>query len=226
LNAEIVGCVKAKCFLSGIPEVKLGFNDKVHRMEDVHFHQCVRATRFEEEQFVSIIPPDGEVDLMSYRYCYDSRPLIWVDLSTHRHKGSRVVYQVKAKSNYKNRWAANEVEIEIHVPPDADSPQFEAEMGKVVYVPDKDIFIWKIKRFPGQQEYFMRAQFGMPSIPAEEPLNKVPIKIRFEIPSLTASGLHVRFCRIVERIGYAALPWVRYLTSQGDYQIRTAADSC
>jgi AP-1 complex subunit mu len=42
----------------------------------------------------------------------------------------------------------------------------------------------------------------------------------FEIPYHAASGMHVRYLKIVERSGYAALPWVRYVTQQGDYLIR------
>jgi AP-1 complex subunit mu len=70
-----------KCFLSGMPDVRLGLNDKVLfenlgrevskgksvEMEDVKFHQCVRLSRFESDRTISFIPPDGEFELMSYR---------------------------------------------------------------------------------------------------------------------------------------------------------------
>jgi len=235
LRSEVVGSIKAKSFLSGMPELKLGLNDKVLmeqsgrsnrgqavEMEDVRFHQCVRLSNFERDRTISFIPPDGEFELMSYRQNTDVRPLIWVELSTHRFKGSRVEYQVKAKSNFKRRSTANGVEIEIPVPPDADSPMFKTDIGKVEYLPDKDVFIWKIKQFPGQKEFLMRAHFGLPSIDAEEPIrNKAPISVRFEIPYFTVSGIQVRYLKIVEKSGYQALPWVRYITQHGDYQIRT-----
>jgi AP-1 complex subunit mu len=35
------------------------------------------------------------------------------------------------------------------------------------------------------------------------------------------SGIQVRYLKIMERSGYQALPWVRYITQNGDYQIRT-----
>uniref|UniRef100_A0A915E8A6 MHD domain-containing protein n=1 Tax=Ditylenchus dipsaci TaxID=166011 RepID=A0A915E8A6_9BILA len=46
------------------------------------------------------------------------------------------------------------------------------------------------------------------------------IKIRFEIPYFTTSGIQVRYLKIIEKSGYQALPWVRYITQNGDYQLR------
>lgn len=80
LRSEILGAIKMKCYLSGMPELRLGLNDKVMfestgrttrgkaiEMEDVKFHQCVRLSRFENDRTISFIPPDGEFELMSYR---------------------------------------------------------------------------------------------------------------------------------------------------------------
>ena len=68
-----------RVYLSGMPELRLGLNDKVLfestgrgksksvELEDVKFHQCVRLSRFENDRTISFIPPDGEFELMSYR---------------------------------------------------------------------------------------------------------------------------------------------------------------
>src|SRR6186713_2474266 len=69
LRSEILGAVKMKCYLSGMPELRLGLNDKVMfettgrttrgkaiEMEDVKFHQCVRLSRFENDRTISFIP--------------------------------------------------------------------------------------------------------------------------------------------------------------------------
>ena len=47
-----------------------------------------------------------------------------------------------------------------------------------------------------------------------------PINIKFEIPYFTVSGIQVRYLKVVEKSGYQALPWVRYITKNGDYQLR------
>jgi AP-1 complex subunit mu len=79
LRSEIVGAIKMRVYLSGMPELRLGLNDKVLfestgrgkskyvELEDVKFHQCVRLSRFDNDRTISFIPPDGEFELMSYR---------------------------------------------------------------------------------------------------------------------------------------------------------------
>src|ERR1700722_18372567 len=67
----------------------------------------------------------------------------------------------------------------------------------------------------------MRAHFGLPSVSAEEHAGvsanaKAPIQVQFEIPYFTVSGIQVRYLKIVEKSGYQALPWVRYITQNGD----------
>ncbi|KFO24684.1 AP-1 complex subunit mu-1 [Fukomys damarensis] len=136
LRSEIVGSIKMRVFLSGMPELRLGLNDKVLfdntgrgksksvELEDVKFHQCVRLSRFENDRTISFIPPDGEFELMSYR------------LNTH------------AKSQFKRRSTANNVEIHIPVPNDADSPKFKTTVGSVKWVPENSEIVWSIKSFP------------------------------------------------------------------------------
>lgn len=235
LRSEILGALKMKSFLSGMPELKLGLNDRILmeskgvggkgkgiELEDIRFHQCVRLSRFEHDRTISFIPPDGEFDLMTYRLNTTVRPLIWIESHIERYSSSRIEYVVKARSNYKRRSMANNVEIVIQVPNDADTPNFKTTIGKVDYVPDKDCIIWRIKQFPGQKEFLMKAQFGLPSITGDNaniPM-KAPISVNFEIPYFTVSGIQVRYLKIIEKSGYQALPWVRYITQNGDYQIR------
>lgn len=239
LHSEIIGSVQMKSFLSGMPELKLGLNDKLMfeatgrsatriksvELEDMKFHQCVRLARFENDRTISFIPPDGEFELMSYRLNTQVKPLIWVEAVVEPHSHSRIEYMVKAKSQFKSRSIANNVEIIIPVPSDVDSPSFKASIGTVVYFPDRNAVVWSIKQFTGSKEFLMRAHFGLPSIAGEEGAVgedqwKAPIEVKFEIPYFTVSGLQVRYLKIIEKSGYQALPWVRYITMNGNYQLR------
>lgn len=235
LHSEIMGSIHMKSFLSGMPELKLGLNDKLMfeatgrsatriksvELEDMKFHQCVRLARFENDRTISFIPPDGEFELMSYRLNTQVKPLIWVEAVVEPHSHSRIEYMVKAKSQFKTRSIANNVEIIIPVPSDVDSPSFKASVGTVIYYPDRNAVIWSIKQFNGAKEYLMRAHFGLPSISADEKNDwKAPIEVKFEIPYFTVSGLQVRYLKIIEKSGYQALPWVRYITMNGNYQLR------
>merc|ERR1719198_2183860 len=153
LRSEIIGTLKMKSYLSGMPELKLGLNDKLLfeatgrpvakgksvEMEDIKFHQCVRLARFENDRTISFIPPDGEFELMSYRLNTHVKPLIWVEAVVDPgHSRSRIEYMIKAKSQFKSRSVANNVEIHIPVPSDVDSPSFKTSIGTVRYIPDQD----------------------------------------------------------------------------------------
>lgn len=149
LRSEILGTVKMKSFLSGMPELKLGLNDKalfdmtgrtskgkLIEMEDIKFHQCVRLNRFETERNITFIPPDGEFDLMTYRLDTHVKPLIWVECIVENFSRSKIEYLVKAKTQFKSKSIANNVEIFVSVPTDVDSPVFKSNVGTVKYVPD------------------------------------------------------------------------------------------
>lgn len=234
LRSEVVGSIRMRVYLSGMPELRLGLNDKVLfestgrgksksvELEDVKFHQCVRLSRFENDRTISFIPPDGEFELMSYRLNTHIKPLIWIESQIEKHAHSRVEIMVKAKSQFKRRSTANGVEIIIPVPQDGDSPKFKAGIGSCRYAPELSAVIWTIKSFPGGKEYLMRAHFSLPSIESDETEGKPPIQVKFEIPYFTTSGIQVRYLKIIEKSGYQALPWVRYITQNGDYQLRTS----
>lgn len=159
--------------------------------------------------------------MLFYRLSTHIKPLIWIESVIERHAHSRVEYIVKAKSQFKRRSTANNVEVVIQVPMDADSPKFKTTVGSVKYMPEQNSLIWSIKSFPGGKEYLMRAHFGLPSVENEETEGRPPIQVRFEIPYFTTSGIQVRYLKIIEKSGYQALPWVRYITQNGDYQLRT-----
>ncbi|CUS08473.1 unnamed protein product [Tuber aestivum] len=236
LRSEILGAIKMKCYLSGMPELRLGLNDKVMfestgrttrgkaiEMEDVKFHQCVRLSRFENDRTISFIPPDGEFELMSYRLNTQVKPLIWVECMVESHSGSRIEYMLKfgltayvpkAKAQFKRRSTANNVEIVVPVPDDADSPRFRTNIGTVHYAPEKSAIVWKIKQFGGGKEFLMRAELGLPSVKEAEPERKKrPISVKFEIPYFTTSGIQVRYLKIIEpKLQYPSLPWVRYIS--------------
>lgn len=250
LRSEILGAVQMKCYLSGMPELRLGLNDKVifdHQsnttgqtigdgaeggkvieMEDVKFHQCVRLSRFENDRTISFIPPDGEFELMSYRLNTSIKPLIWVDCKIINHSLSRVEIIARATSQFKKRSTANNVEICIPVPEDADSPKFKTTGGNVKWQPEKSQVVWRIKHFGGGREFSMRAELGLPSVQdadSDSSKMKRPITVNFNIPYFTTSGIQVRYLKIIEpKLQYQSYPWVRYITKSGpDYTIRLAS---
>jgi AP-1 complex subunit mu len=125
---------------------------------------------------------------------------------------------VQAKAQFKRRSTANNVEISIPVPDDADTPRFRTNIGAVHYAPEKSAIVWKIKQFGGGKEFLMRAELGLPSVKGDdehgggmtggfggsmggvrgEGKAKRPISVKFEIPYFTTSGIQVRYLKIIE----------------------------
>lgn len=234
LSSEIIGELRMNSKLSGMPELKLGLNDKqlydlqgktsrgkLVEMEDIKFHQCVRLAKFDKDRTITFIPPDGEFILMDYRMNARVKPLIMVECTIENQTKSKIEYLIKAKAQFKSKSTANNVEIMIPVPSDVDSPSFKTNIGSVVYVPEEDSMLWTIKQFSGRKEFLMRASFGFPTVSGlDREKFKSSIKVKFEIPYFTVSGIQVRYLKIVEKSGYQGLPWVRYITQNGNYQIR------
>lgn len=254
LRSEVLGAIKMNVHLSGMPELRLGLNDKVQidsgrsgsrgggassssgaggassnsrkrttiEMEDVHFHQCVKLNKFDVNHAITFVPPDGEFELMTYRLSTHVKPMIWIEAAIDSHAHSRIEYIIKAKSQFKSQSIANNVVISIPVPADVHSPKFKSAVGNVKYFPEQDQMVWTIKEFPGDREFLMRAHFELTSTSSEEDEKmKKPISVKFDIPYFTVSGMHIRYLKVVEKSGYTAMPWVRYVTKSGDYQIRT-----
>lgn len=261
---EVLGQVKIRCYLSGMPELRLGLNDKVllevrnnvftpstsasptsspaptpaasHNtntqaveLEHVKFHQCVRLARFEQDRTISFVPPDGDFELLSYHVtprdpAADLRPLFWVDCRVEKFTESTVEYTVTVRSQYKRRSAANNVVILVPVPADADTPRLKATLGTAEYAPELAAIRWSIGFFPGGKEFSLRVKMGLPVIKTAAAGSAAtlarPISLSFSIPYYTMSGIQVRYLKIVEKTGYPALPWVRYITQSGDYHFR------
>ncbi|ANB11281.1 Apm1p [Sugiyamaella lignohabitans] len=202
-------------------------------MEDVQFHQCVELEQFEKDRTISFVPPDGKFELMSYRVKeFKAKPLFLAETKIDIRSRSRVLVSVKLKSQYRKRSAAENVEVIIPVPPDADSPRFKTSFGTVVYAPELNGIVWKLKNFAGGREVSMNAELQLSSVLDSEATGtsggvtsfktNQPVQIKFDIPYLAVSGLQVRYLKVTEpNLKYPSLPWVRYLTQSGDeYSIR------
>lgn len=55
---------------------------------------------------------------------------------------------LQAKGQFKKQSVANNVEVRVPVPSDADSPKFKTSTGNAKYVPEKNLVVWTIKSFP------------------------------------------------------------------------------
>ena len=75
--------------------------------------------------------------------------------------------------------------------------------------------MWKIKAFPGGREFLLRAKFSLPSVAAEEEQRgrMPPIRVAFEIPYFTVSGIQAGPSRVLRVLGLGF--WRPWLGSAG-----------
>ena len=198
LSSEIIGCLKMRTRLTGMPELTLALSDKVafenHKggadegaassgpraargrgvnrtvdLEDVKFHQCVKLNKFEAERAITFIPPDGDFDLMQYRLTTKLKPLIHVTCTLTRRGVSRVEMQLKAKAIFKKSSTATFVDIHIPVPVDADKPTAQATAGSIKYLPENGTLLWSMKQFQGGKEFDCKCEYTLPSVRTTDP---------------------------------------------------------
>ena len=146
LRSEIIGHINMKTELSGMPNLKLGLNDKVFfevsgkttksrtiEMDHLQFHNCVDMNKFGTERTIEFIPPDGSFELMSYRLNTQLKPLIMVEVNIENQSTTKIEYNIKAKSNYRSKSVAHNVEILIPVPNDLKNPVFKVRYLIIIY---------------------------------------------------------------------------------------------
>jgi AP-1 complex subunit mu len=177
LQSQILGQIRMKCYLSGMPNVTLGLNDKAlfdikgkssyNRtvdLDDLKFHQCVDMNKFESERAIDFVPPDGEFELMSYRLDMQLKSLIWAEVKIEKVSSNKMEYTIKAKTNFKNRIIANNVDIYVPVPNDLQKATFKSAVGTVIYLSDREDILWNIKHFEGETEHIMKCTFFVPTV--------------------------------------------------------------
>lgn len=236
VSSSVDGKLDAQAFLSGMPECKLGLNDKAMleahgrttrrsravELEDIKFHQCVRLSRFDTDRTISFIPPDGHFQLMSYRISGPVKPLLWITPHVECTSRTRVKLRIILTADFRERNIANSIAVTVPVHPDATDPSTKPSHGSAEYVPEHEAIVWYVKQMPGGREYSLNAEFSLPTTSngADAPTGKRPIQLTFEVPYYTVSGTQVRYLKVVEKSGYTAYPWVRYLTRGESIEFR------
>mmetsp|Transcript_27336 Transcript_27336/g.68630 ORF Transcript_27336/g.68630 Transcript_27336/m.68630 type:complete len:438 (+) Transcript_27336:261-1574(+) len=243
LRSDVSGQVLMKCYLSGMPECKFGMNDKLVmekektvmrrgagagrrgegiEMDDCTFHQCVKLNKFDTDRTISFVPPDGEFELMKYRITEHINIPFRILPMVREIGRTRVEMQVTIKTNFSSKMIGQGVVVKIPTPRNTSTCKINASYGKAKYTPTEDAIVWRIRKFPGESEQTLSAEVQLiASVSEKKAWSRPPISMHFTVPMFTASGLHVRFLKVVEpKLQYQTVKWVRYVTRAGQYQHR------
>jgi len=238
LENFVSGNVAIKCQLSGMPECRFGLNDKLllekesHtsgvarkrksaiQLDDVSFHQCVKLAKFDSDRVVSFVPPDGEFDLMKYRTT-ENINLPFRLLPIVREQGTTVDYTLSIKANFSANLFATGVLVKLPTPTNAATATIKVTTGKAKYVATENAIVWKIAKFTGAMEYTLTAQVGLMATINKKAWARPPISLAFQVPMFSASGINIRYLKIIEpKLNYETTKWVRYISTAGNFQHR------
>ena len=232
LRSDVTGSIMVKSQLSFMPECKFGMNDKLamanetHNMDkgiaidDIKFHQCVRLGKFDKDRAITFIPPDGVFELMTYRVTENINLPFKIMPIVQEYGTSKIEISLKIKSMFDRNLFSTNVVVKIPTPRNTGKTNIFVVSGKAKYEPEQSAIVWRIRRFPGDSEYSLRGSVNLVATSTEKTWSKPPISIDFQVPMFTASGLRVRFLRVIEKSNYKPIKWIRYITKAGSYQHR------
>ncbi|CAL4206675.1 unnamed protein product, partial [Meganyctiphanes norvegica] len=216
LRSEIVGSIKMRVYLSGMPELRLGLNDKVLfestgrgksksvELEDVKFHQCVRLSRFENDRTISFVPPDGEFELMSYRLNTHVKPLIWIESVIERHAHSRVEIMVKAKSQFKRRSGNIDMRPHVLTISSYNGTSSSCIMGSAKYcLLQRVAIVWShiILNLDSGKQYLAETMMQLEDLDFRTIKRNIPFSVVFGLCFLLNSGFQYRHLGVHEEPG-------------------------
>lgn len=239
LESDVSGSIMIKAYLSGMPECRFGMNDKLLldkeqatsgiarkrknaiQLDDVSFHQCVKLNKFDSDRVVSFVPPDGEFELMKYRSTENVSLPFRLLPNVRETVGVRVDFSVSIKALFDGQLEATGVLLKVPCPPNTATTKIKVTTGKAKYVAVENAIVWKISRFPGAAEHMISAEAGLLATISKKPWSRPPISLAFTVPMFTASGLSIRFLKVLEpKLQYTTTKWIRYQSANGNYSHR------
>ncbi|KAM8973428.1 AP-4 complex subunit mu-1 [Pelodytes ibericus] len=239
LKAEVQGELRLKSFYPNCPELRIGLSEEfcvgsselrgygsAVRVDSCQFHESAKLDEFENCRILKVLPPQGELTLMQYQISDSLTTTLPFHLFTSLDRdtgSSRLRIHLKLRCDLSPKSQAINVRVQVPVPKgtsglsqDLSSPDQSAE-----FLTSAQSVIWNIPRICGGTQLsalFKVDVSGCVSIPS---LLDLPLlNLSFQIPSLTSSGLQIRFLRLRNERPIPTHTWVRYLTQSDSYSVR------
>lgn len=239
LRSDVTGVVEMNCELSGMPDCKFTFNDRLVTgtastttkgkstsnvvLDSLQFHQCVRLSQFDASRSIAFIPPDGKFTLMRYRIAnnvelpFRVTPLFKRDTNT---LSASIALHFTVDNS---ALVAPYVIVKVPMPAAATevlSEQMTRGTGKLDVA--KGYYVWRLREVSAKTTHNLSVTVQVPeSSTAHAAASTAPIQLSFSVPGFASSGIFVQSFQVSERkMGYKAKRWVRYMTDNGDYGVR------
>ena len=179
----------------------------------------MKLSKFDKERAITFIPPDGEFTLMNYRIS-DNINIPFKVVCLFQQNGVKFEYRIKLSAEFEKTYTSQNIELIIPVPNNLVKKNTNAGVGKAKYDPKQNAIVWRLKKFQGKKTALLRVDLKVSKEWDDQEWNKPPLSLNFSIPMYTSSGVVVAFLKVVEKSGYKAHKWIRYLTKSGGYTNR------
>jgi AP-4 complex subunit mu-1 len=233
LRTVINGTGFVKSYLQGQPTIGIQFDPQMYvatramrKMElpydDIVFSPFVHTQSFDADRQISLVPPQGSSHVFTYRCSRPiSPPFLFVPVFENK-QAKVVVVRLAVQATYPSSQSATEVVIKFQCPVEISNASCELPRtveGQTGEFDSKSRqVIWKIKSFPGLQEFSARFRFIFDSgIPCAAETLLGPISLEFCLPVLL-SGMRIRNFS-VPTMGSGVIPkrWIREISTAQCY---------
>ena len=202
-----------------MPDCTLTFEDP-GKLDDCAFHPCVRFQRFEVDQQLSFIPPDGKFKLLSYvaRDCGLNMPVYVKPSVSFNGQSGHIDIMVGPKGTLPKP----PEDVMVVVPFDASITvgNMNVSMGSVNWDEGKRELTWKIGKIPPNKTPHLSGSLQAKTVDGGPPTYPT-VQAKFRVPGFSVSGVKIDGLTIVNTV---AKPYkgVRTITKAGNFLVRTA----
>ncbi|KAF3985060.1 hypothetical protein FT663_05367 [Candidozyma haemuli var. vulneris] len=230
-RSYIDGVITMKTHLSGMPVCRFGFADDRSEtgllekisLDDFKFHKCVDLAKYDTDQVIRFVPPDGSFQLMSY-HVNNTFMLPFKVIPKVTVQGDKMTIRVNLRSTFESMIAATGVTLSIPTPKDVLKNNITSSNGKAKYNPGDNTISWKFSKLYGDSDHSLSAELKLSEndeFSQKQIVNaKNPMSLDFTMDMYSASGLSVKFLKVVEKSNYRTVKWIKYTTEAGSYEIR------
>jgi len=214
VTSKIMGSVVIDCQLSGMPDMVLRFRNP-GILDDVSFHPCVRLSRWQREQVISFVPPDGKFKLMDYCSRGNIPMPLNIQPSVRFGDGTGSVSVMIATRHVTDR-PIEDIVLTMNFATNCSGVTLTTKVGSVIFDEVTKVCKWTIKLLPKSVSPILEGNFTYDS-------STVPVKptitLEFNITMWSASGLKVESLTLLNE-KYNHFKGVKSITRGGHLQIR------
>ena len=242
-DSSVNGQIIMKSSLSGMPECKIGFTNTPTsdsegargglagstEVDDMVFHQCVRLNDFANDRAISFTPPDGEFELMRYRKTknvgvpFSITPHVRDIQPKNSSHALQLEIRIQCRAVYDAKLSATNFMLTIPLPQNTAEVEVTPTVGRGKYVQETNCVVWKCEKFAGKSQADILINVRcLEAISGVHPAKQLtdPITADFTISMFSASGLSMKYIKVVEKSGYTPEKWLRYATKAGKYEVQ------